>query len=85
MKKLLLISLVFLFFSGCGVNWKSRTGVYTYDEAVREYGPPDYSEILNNGDTACSWTTSIGKNWIDRLILVFDEKGTLKSGEEKRL
>ena len=71
--------------TGCAsTNWQSKIGSYTYEDAVREYGPPDNVQALSNGDQVYSWTTSIGRNWIDKLILVFNSDGVLKSGTEKR-
>ena len=71
--------------TGCAsTNWQSKIGSYTYEDAVRDYGPPDNVQELSNGDQVYSWTTSIGRNWIDKLILVFDADGVLESGTEKR-
>ena len=73
------------FITGCAsTNWQSKIGSYTYEDAVQEYGPPDNVQTLSNGDEVYSWTTSIGMNWIDKLILVFNADGILKSGTEKR-
>lgn len=70
---------------GCrSVDWDSRVGNYTYDDAVRDYGPPDNSEALGNGSRVSSWTTSVGRNWIDKLILTFDENGVLVRKLQKR-
>jgi hypothetical protein len=65
-------------------KWQNGVGTYNYDSAVVELGPPDDSRTISNGDLVCSWTTSIGRNWIDKIILTFDRNKVLKSGFEKR-
>ena len=81
-KVLLFISLFLLL--SCRSNWDSRVGSYTYNNALIEHGPPDQSEIMSNGNKACNWTLARGAAWVDKLILVFDNRGILISGEEKR-
>jgi hypothetical protein len=45
--------------SGCAskpkVDWNSRVGTYTFDDAVREMGPPDRSTKLSDGSTVAEW------------------------------
>ena len=47
--------------SGCKttppIDWGSRVGVYTYDEAVLELGPPDRTSLISTGRVA-EWLTS---------------------------
>ena len=43
-----------------GIDWNSRMGVYTYDEAVAEYGPPDKSAQLSDKSTVAEWLTRKG-------------------------
>ena len=49
------------FFIGCKttpkVDWNSRIGNYTYDQAVAELGPPDKSAKLSDGITVAEWVT----------------------------
>lgn len=43
---------------GCAtrkVDWSSRAGNYTFDQAVIELGPPDKSAKLGNGTTVAEW------------------------------
>lgn len=78
--------MLLLLASGCaGVDWESRIGTYTYQDAVREFGPPDQRETLSDGSITASWTTGVGPNWRDRIIMVFGRNETLVSVREVRL
>ncbi len=48
-----------LLFSGCSttrkVDWNSRVGSYTYDQAISELGPPDKQAKLSDGRTVAEW------------------------------
>ena len=52
---------IFVFIVGCKspppVDWNSRVGVYTYDQAVIELGPPDKKAKLDDGKTVAEWIT----------------------------
>jgi len=37
------------------VDWNSRVGNYTYDQAVIELGPPDKKEKLTDGTIVAEW------------------------------
>jgi hypothetical protein len=54
---LLLVTL--LFAVGCKstpkVDWNSRVGNYTFDQAVAEMGPPDKSSKLSDGSLVAEW------------------------------
>ena len=39
------------------VDWNSRVGSYTYDQAIVELGPPDKQTKINNGKTVAEWVT----------------------------
>lgn len=43
--------------AGCAtkIDWNSRVGLYTYDQAVTEMGPPDKSAKLTDGSTVAEW------------------------------
>jgi hypothetical protein len=43
--------------AGCAtkVDWNSRIGVYTHDQAVAEMGPPDKSAKLTDGSMVAEW------------------------------
>ncbi len=45
--------------AGCAstpkVDWNSRVGNFTYDQAVAEMGPPDKSTKLSDGSTVADW------------------------------
>lgn len=59
MKRLLALPLA-LFIAGCatqkhGIDWESRAGTYTYDQAVSEMGPPDKESKLSEGTRVAEW------------------------------
>ena len=39
------------------VDWNSRVGSYTFDQAVTELGPPDKQAGLSDGKIVASWIT----------------------------
>jgi hypothetical protein len=45
--------------TGCSstpkIDWNSRIGVYSYDQAVMEMGPPDRATQLSDGSTVAEW------------------------------
>jgi hypothetical protein len=58
----LLLMLGFMFV-GCSsskpkVDWNSRVGNYTYDQAVQELGPPDKTAKLTDGTIVSEWITA---------------------------
>ena len=56
---ILLLAVVGLVFSGCAtkpkVDWDSRIGTFTYDQAVVELGPPDRESTLTDGRKVAEW------------------------------
>jgi len=56
---LMVLFLMAAFFAGCEtappVNWDSRVGIYTYDQAVKDFGPPDRQAKLTDGQTVAKW------------------------------
>lgn len=55
-----------LFVSGCAttkIDWASRVGNYTYDQAVLELGPPDKYARLADGAQVAEWLTSRGSTY----------------------
>jgi hypothetical protein len=44
------------------IDWNSRLGVYTYDQAVIELGPPDKSATLSDGTIVAEWLTRRGSS-----------------------
>ena len=49
---------VVLLLAGCTTyqtTWDNRVGVYTYDQAVKELGPPDKQAKLTDGQTVAEW------------------------------
>lgn len=57
----ILISFVLL--CGCAtqrVDWATRVGNYTFDQAIAEIGPPDKQARLTDGSTVAEWLTRRG-------------------------
>ena len=55
------LTLAALLVTGCAtkrVDWDSRLGTYTYDQAIAEYGPPDKVATLSDGQKVADWITS---------------------------
>jgi len=50
--------------TGCAtkakINWNSRIGTYSYDQAVKEMGPPDKSAKLSDNTLVAEWLTARG-------------------------
>ncbi len=59
-----LVLVATLFAGACATqprtDWAKRVGVFTYDEAVKEYGPPDKKEITSDGVTVADWVLQRG-------------------------
>jgi len=58
---LTVVALAAAFIVGCQttkpVDWNSRVGNYTFDQAVSELGPPDKQAKLSDGKTVAEWIT----------------------------
>ncbi len=56
--------LLALLFVGCAtskkIDWNSRVGVFSFDDAVYELGPPDKSVKLSDGVVVADWLTQRG-------------------------
>ena len=60
MRSFLLLVAASLGLTGCvgpRIDWGSRVGSYSYDQAVIEFGPPDKSARLSTGITVADWLT----------------------------
>src|SRR5882724_9750895 len=58
LSKFFLCATTALLFVGCAthrVDWNARVGVYTFDQAVVELGPPDKQQKLTDGMTVTEW------------------------------
>jgi hypothetical protein len=46
-----------LMIAGCAheIDWRSRVGQYTFDQAVTEFGPPDKQARLSDGELVAEW------------------------------
>ena len=67
--KVLSLAVLFLaitFLAGCkttpSVDWNSRVGAYTYNQAVADLGQPSKQSKLDNGDSVYQWITLHGGN-----------------------
>jgi len=52
-----------LWLTGCAssrIDWASRTGHYSYDQAILELGPADKSAKLMDGSVVAEWLTHRG-------------------------
>ena len=62
--RLFLLAGLFSWLAGCvttpKIDWNSRIGTYTYDQAVLELGPPDKSATLTDGTKVVEWVISHG-------------------------
>ncbi len=65
-------------------DWQTKIGHYTLDEARLELGSPESCVGLDDGGTACSWTTSKDKEAIDKLVLTFGPHGKLSTANHIR-
>jgi hypothetical protein len=56
-----IVALITAFITGCQttkpVDWNSRIGNYTFDQALTELGPPDKQARLSDGKTVAEWIT----------------------------
>ncbi len=59
---MLVIVLAVFLLAGCAtpINWQARVGVYTYDQSVMDYGPPDKAATLKDGTIVAEWITQRG-------------------------
>ena len=51
---------------GCAthkIDWASRIGTYTFDNAVIELGPPDKQAKLDDGTLVAEWLTNRGSTF----------------------
>jgi len=63
---LVILFLAIVFIAGCKtapqVDWNSRVGAYTYNQAVADMGPPAKLSKLSDGKTVDQWITLHGNN-----------------------
>jgi len=61
--KLTLVTALVALLAGCAtrkIDWAGRTGNYTLDQAVIEFGPPDKQARLTDGTVVAEWLTRRG-------------------------
>ena len=58
---LAVLFLVATLIAGCKttppIDWNSRVGTYTFDQAMTDLGPPDKQARLSDGKTVVEWIT----------------------------
>ena len=58
---LTILTLATALITGCKttrpIDWSSRVGTYTFDQAVTELGPPDKQTTLSDGKLVAQWIT----------------------------
>ena len=58
---LTILALATALITGCKttkpIDWNSRVGTYTFDQAVTEFGPPDKQTTLSDGKLVAQWIT----------------------------
>jgi len=65
MRALIGLALATLVLAGCAthkIDWATRVGAYTFDQAVLEFGPPDKQARLTDGTTVAEWLASRGQH-----------------------
>lgn len=61
----LLLALTVFSLTGCAtakVNWATRVGHFTLDQAILELGPPDKKAELTDGTVVADWLTRRGRS-----------------------
>ena len=68
---------------GCAthrIDWQSRIGNYTYDQALTEMGPPDKSAKLTDGSVVADWLTQRSQVFITPGATTFYPYGPAGAG-----
>jgi len=69
--------------AGCasepGINWEERYAVYTYADAVRDYGEPAACAGEPEGGRVCSWKVGGAFQYRDQMVMKFDAADRLES------
>jgi len=61
--KFTMVAALVMLLTGCAtqkIDWAGRTGNYTLDQAVIEFGPPDKQARLQDGTVVAEWLTRRG-------------------------
>jgi hypothetical protein len=69
--------------AGCStprIDWTGRVGSYSYDDAVREYGPPEKSAKLTDGTLVADWLTYRGRPAVIRPSFYYSRWGSSSLG-----
>ncbi len=86
MKQMIVLVLLLFLLGACGgteaINWDSRVGVYTYEQAKEDWGEARGKQELSNGNTLYMWYDQGKRGWYDVLALVFGPDGTLVEVEK---
>lgn len=61
-------ALLGLLLIGCAtvprIDWNTRIGTYTYEQAVMDFGPPDKYARLSDGTQVAEWLTRRGSSYM---------------------
>lgn len=73
-----------LLLAGCGgkrIDWDSRIGTYTLEQAIDDYGEPQGFEELSDGSRLYLWYDAGLSRWYDVLALIFNDQNRLMKVE----
>ncbi len=76
-----------LLFLGCGgttIDWNSRVGTYTLQQAIQDYGEPSGKQVLSDGTVLYAWYDTGIYKWYDVLALVFADNILIKVDRAER-
>ncbi|MFW5734325.1 MAG: hypothetical protein ACOCWR_04615 [Oceanidesulfovibrio sp.] len=71
--------------AGCGlfesneIDWQSRVGTYSYEDAVKDYGEPQSCQEYADGGQSCNWKTDAIVSSDRNMVLTFDSYGYFES------
>lgn len=60
-----MLAIAITLFAGCATNrvdWSSRIGHYTSDQAIIDMGPPDKTAVLSDGRKVYEWVSRYNNN-----------------------
>jgi len=75
--------------AGCGwfsdgIDWQTRVGSYSYDNAVKDYGEPQACQEYIDGGMSCTWNTGAVFASEKHMVLTFDSYGYFESKDMMR-
>lgn len=70
--------------AGCGgkhIDWDTRIGTYTLEQAIDDYGDPEGFEDLSDGSRMYLWYDEGKIRWYNVLALIFNDQNRLMKVE----